>query len=261
MDRQLRYLQSSTPPPLPMRNEQTRCTCAACWTSTIAEHGRAPIDEVESVDSIVKRFKTAAMSLRRHCPRRPTRLHGYRHEPSGRQVQHRRGRREPRTASGTEEQQPLLCHQAGGIRPLRRDQPVIWSPPVRSRSRWRRARSPARAASCPAARSTRGSPRPVNSTTGVGLISPAAPPRYLLHRGPGAADLRLEVLQHARQAINCQARQRGRCRHRSPPALPRPVRRSSWYPALTAAPAQPPATPSTTQDCRGSLAWPRHTRP
>ena len=48
--------------------------------------------------------------------------------------------------------------------------------PTTSRSRWRRAPSPARAASCPATRSTRTSPRVRHSTPGVGLISP--PPHH-----------------------------------------------------------------------------------
>ncbi len=44
------------------------------------------------------------------------------------------------------------------------------------RSRWPRAPSPARAASCPATRSTRGSPRSATRRPGVGLISP--PPHH-----------------------------------------------------------------------------------
>ena len=44
------------------------------------------------------------------------------------------------------------------------------------RSRWRRAPSPARAASCPGTRSTRGSRKTRYSTPGVGLISP--PPHH-----------------------------------------------------------------------------------
>ena len=48
--------------------------------------------------------------------------------------------------------------------------------PTTSRSRWPRAPSPARAASCPATRSTRGWPSTRHSTPGVGLISP--PPHH-----------------------------------------------------------------------------------
>ncbi len=46
------------------------CTCAACWTSITLTPG-IPLDEVESADSIVKRFKTAAMSYGA-SPRKPT---------------------------------------------------------------------------------------------------------------------------------------------------------------------------------------------
>ena len=41
---------------------RTVCTCAACWTSTLTPDGGIPLDEVEPVSSIVKRFKGAAMS-------------------------------------------------------------------------------------------------------------------------------------------------------------------------------------------------------
>ena len=56
--------------------------------------------------------------------------------------------------------------QAGRLRPLRRDRRSTSPTPTTSRSRWRRAPSPARAASCPATRSTRGSPRPGTRTPG-----------------------------------------------------------------------------------------------
>ena len=52
-----------------------------------------PLDEVESVDSIVKRFKTGAMSYGSISAGGP-RVHGHGHEPAGRQIQLRRGRRE-----------------------------------------------------------------------------------------------------------------------------------------------------------------------
>jgi Glutamate synthase domain 2 len=53
--------------------------------------------------------------------------------------------------------------------------PSTWSMPTTCRSRWRRAPSPARAASCPATRSTRTSPA-CALDAGVGLISP--PPHH-----------------------------------------------------------------------------------
>ena len=69
-----------------------------------------------------------------------------------------------------------LGDQAGRVRPLRRDGGVPRPTPTTCRSRWPRAPSPARAASCPATRCIRGSPRPGTRTPGVGLISP--PPHH-----------------------------------------------------------------------------------
>ncbi len=54
-----------------------------------------PLDEVEPVSEIVKRFSTGAMSLRLDQPG-GARDPGDRDEPARRQVQHRRGRRGPR---------------------------------------------------------------------------------------------------------------------------------------------------------------------
>ena len=69
-----------------------------------------------------------------------------------------------------------LRDQAGRVRPLRRDDRLPRRTPTSCRSRWRRARSPARAASCPATRSTTTSPACASRRPGVGLISP--PPHH-----------------------------------------------------------------------------------
>ena len=54
--------------------------------------------------------------------------------------------------------------------------PSTWRPPTRSRSRWRRAPSPAKAGSCPATRCPSTSRKLRYSVPGVGLISP--PPHH-----------------------------------------------------------------------------------
>ena len=69
-----------------------------------------------------------------------------------------------------------LGDQAGGVRPLRRHVASTSPTPTTCRSRWPRGPSPARAASCPGTRCTRGSPRPGTRRPGVGLISP--PPHH-----------------------------------------------------------------------------------
>ena len=63
--------------------------------------------------------------------------------------------------------------------------PSTWSTPTRSRSRWPRAPSPARAASCRATRSPEYIGRLRHSTPGVGLISP--PPHHDIYSIEGTS--------------------------------------------------------------------------
>ncbi len=115
-----------------------------------------PLEEVESVESIVTRFNTGAMSYgsisaeahetmadRDEQPRRPVEL--------------RRGRRGRRPAL-----RPAAAQrrQAGRLRPVRRHQRLPGQRHPTSRSRWPRAPNPVRAASFRATRCIRTSPRP-----------------------------------------------------------------------------------------------------
>ena len=128
--------------------------------SRSAERPPVPLDEVEPVESIVTRFSTGAMSLRLDLGRGP-RDAGHRHEPHRRQVQHRRGRRGPRPLhSRTRTATCAAAPSSRWPRAASASPASTSSTPTRSRSRWPRAPSPARAASCPATRSTPGSPRP-----------------------------------------------------------------------------------------------------
>ena len=77
--------------------------------------------------------------------------------------------------------------------------PNIWSIPTTSRSRWRRAPSPARAASCPATRSTRHIAKVRHSTPGVGLISP--PPHHDIYSIEDLAQLIRDL-----KSVNSKAR-------------------------------------------------------
>ena len=65
--------------------------CAASWSFVPAARP-VPIEEVEPVEAIVRRFKTGAMSYG-SISQGGARGARHRHEPPGRQVQHRRGRR------------------------------------------------------------------------------------------------------------------------------------------------------------------------
>ena len=144
------------------------------------------------------------------------RVPGNRHEPPWWAQQHRRGRRGPgaRDAAGKRRQQ-VQRHQAGGVGPFRRDQPL---PVERHRDsdqdgpgrKTRRRRPPARQEGVPVDR--RGSPL----HAGRGPDFPAAASRHLLHRGPGGAHLRLEKCQPrcARFGEAVRAGGRGHHRHR-----------------------------------------------
>ena len=117
-----------------------------------------PIDEVEPASA-----DRQALQDRRHVPRldqpRGTREPRHRHEPHRRQVEHRRRRRGPGALhAGRQRRLAPQRHQAGGLRPLRRHQLLSGQLPTSCRSRWRKAPSPAKAASCRGTRSTSTSP-------------------------------------------------------------------------------------------------------
>ena len=78
---------------------------------------------------------------------------GHRHEPAGRHVEHGRGRRGPGALPAAARRRfGQLRHQAGGQRPVRRDDRVPGQRQDACRSRWPRGPSRAKAASCPATR-------------------------------------------------------------------------------------------------------------
>ena len=80
---------------------------------------------------------------------------GDRDEPPRRALEHGRGRRGPAALPARRQRRPApLGDQAGRLWALRRDGRTTSSTPTSCRSRWPRARSPARAASSPATRST-----------------------------------------------------------------------------------------------------------
>ena len=156
-----------------------------------------PIEEVEPAAEIVKRFATGAMSLGSISTEAHTTLaiamnriggksntgeggedrNRYAPVKAGETLQSRLGR-EPRRARRRAQGRRFaqVEDQAGRLRPLRRHGRVPRVAPSSSRSRWRRARSPARAGSCPAARCPSTSRELRYSTPGVELISP--PPHH-----------------------------------------------------------------------------------
>ena len=222
-----------------------------------------PLEEVEPAAEIVKRFATGAMSLGSISTEAHTtlavamnRIGGksntgeggedparYRNELQGHpdqdgrhaQRRDRQGRRRGRhPAAGR--RLAALEDQAGRLRPLRRHRRVPGVAPTRCRSRWRRAPSPAKAASCPATRSPSTSRELRYSVPGVGLISP--PPHHDIYSIEDLAQLIHDLKNANPQAsISREAGVRGRRRHRRRrrrQGQGRPRRRS---PATTAAPA------------------------
>ena len=141
-----------------------------------AEDGGIPLDEVEPAAEIVKRFSTGAMSLG-SLGARGARDARDRDEPARRQVEHRRGRRGPGALHpATRTATRAARRSSRSRRAASASTSTTSSTPTSSRSRWRRARSPARAASCPGHKVDAYIAKIRYSTPGVGLISP--PPHH-----------------------------------------------------------------------------------
>ena len=149
--------------------------------------------------------------LRRH-QRGGARGARHRDEPPGRQVQHGRGRREPHPRDDAAERRlHELRDQAGRVRALWRDEPLPEE----------REGDPDQDGPGREARTGRKPPRQEGLAVGRGGqelharrrpdLAPA-PPRHLLHRGPGGAHLRPEEREPRRHGLR-QARERGRSWH------------------------------------------------
>ena len=171
-----------------------------------------PIDEVEPVSEIVKRFSTGAMSYGSISMEAHETL-ADRDELDRWQEQHRRGRRGRRAAV-----RPAAAQrdQAGGQRTLRRHQrlpdqrrrPADQDGPGRQA---RRGRPAARPQGLPVDR------QDPPQHAGRRPDQPAAAPRHLLDRGSQAADPRPEELQPARPGCTSSSSPRS-ASARSPPA-------------------------------------------
>ena len=149
--------------------------CAACSSCKPAA-APIPIDEVEPVESIVKRFATGAMSYGS--------ISQEAHETLAIAMNRLGGK--SNTGEGGEDPARYMPRRRTATRGAARSsrwrrrasasRASTSSTPTTCRSRWRRAPSPAKAASCPATRSIRGLRRCGYATPGVGLISP--PPHH-----------------------------------------------------------------------------------
>ena len=157
-----------------------------------------PIDEVESVESICKRFKTGAMSYGSISPEAHEALAIAMNRIGGKSNSGEGGEDPARYIPNAERRSAIQRHQAGRVRPLRRHQLLSEQRPGDPDQD-----RPGREA---------GRRRPVAGPQGLPLdrpraafdarrgadLAPAAP-RHLLHRRPGRADLRPEERQPARR--------------------------------------------------------------
>ena len=146
-----------------------------------------PIEEVESVEAIVKRFKTGAMSYGSISKEAHEALAIAMNRIGGKSNTGEGGEDPERympDANGDSQEQR---DQAGRFGPIRRHEPLSGQRARNCRSRWRRARSPAKAASCPAEKFIRGSPRCVIPRRASDLISP--PPHHDIYSIEDLAEL------------------------------------------------------------------------
>ena len=120
--RQLRDLQGST---AQLVNDQSKRLATLRGLMELkSDRPPVPLDEVEPVEAIVKRFKTGAMSYGSISKEAHETL-AIAMNRHRRQEQHRRGRRRSRALHAASQRRlEEQRHQAGGLGPLRRHQPL-----------------------------------------------------------------------------------------------------------------------------------------
>ena len=114
-----------------------------------------PLEEVEPASEIVKRFATGAMSFGSISKEAHETLAIAMNRIGGRSNTGEGGEDEARFKPDANGDLAPQRDQAGGFGPLRRHHAITWSTPTNCRSKSRRARSPAKAASCPATKWTK----------------------------------------------------------------------------------------------------------
>ena len=202
-----------------LANDESRRLCTIRGLLRFKSGHAIPLDEVEPASEIVKRFKTGAMSLgsisreaHENLAIAMNRLGGKSNTGEGGEDPVRyRPRRERRPAAQRD--------QAGGLGPLRRHQ-LLPGQRRRAPDQDGAGREARRGRPAPRAQGRRVHREDPLLDAGRRPDLPAAAPRHLLDRGPGAAHPRPEELQQpgARQR---EAGRRGRASARSPPACPR----------------------------------------
>ena len=200
---------------------------------------RSPLDEVEPATAIAQRFSTGAMSPRRARRRRPTRrwpmamnlIGGRSNSGEGGEDPARFRRRGARATANSKVKQ--VASGRFGVTP----EYLAYADELQIKMA--QGSKPGEGGQLPGHKVSHEIARLRHTQPGVALISPAAAPRHLLDRGPGAADLRPQAGQpHA--DVSREAGRRAPASARSPPAWPRACADVVRSPAPTAAPALSP---------------------
>ena len=188
-DRQLSRLQAlrggDAPSAADLAPRPARLQAASC--------APIPLDEVESITEIRKRFVTPGMSLGALSPEAHETLTIAMNRIGAKSDCGEGGEDPARYQPRANGDNANSRDQAGGLGPLRRHRRIPERRAASSRSRSRRAPSPARAASCPASRSREMIARLRHATPGVTLISP--PPHHDIYSIEDLAQLIYDLKQ------------------------------------------------------------------
>ncbi len=157
-----------------------------------------PIEEVEPVESIFKRFATGAMSFGSISWEAHTTLAIAMNRIGGKSNSGEGGEDELRLQPACKRRQHELGHQAGCFGTFWRNEPLSEQCPANYRSKWPRVPNPAKVVSCPALKWTTGSAAPVTRRPAWVLISP--PPHHDIYSIEDLAQLIFDLKNANREA-------------------------------------------------------------
>ena len=168
-------------------NDQSRNLCTLRGLLEFKKVKPVPIDEVESVESIVKRFKTGAMSYGSISQEAHETLAIAMNRIGGKSNTGEGGEDPERYRAAAERRLARTAPSSRSPPAASASPATTWSTPRNSRSRWPRAPSRAKAASCPGQKVYPWIAKVRYSTPGVGLISP--PPHHDIYSIEDLAEL------------------------------------------------------------------------
>ena len=198
-----------------------RSSSATCWTSAADAASRSPLDEVESINEIRKRFVTPGMSLGALSPE----AHGTLNIAMNRiGAKSRSPARAARTRRATS-RCPNGDNANSAIKQIASGRFGVTAEYLNQcreiEIKVAQGAKPGEGGQLPGFKVTELIAKLRHATPGVIADLPAAAPRHLFDRGPGAAHLRPEADQSGRQGVR-EAGRRDPASAPSRPASPRP---------------------------------------